>query len=150
MEQTQIKIGIDPGVHTGIAIKEIKTNKYILISTNLHKAFDMIKDYINNKSFEITQIVIEDARLWKYHKNIDQNGQKSRSKLQGAGSVKRDCKAWEQFIRDYKLGKITVFVRPDKKRNAFASKDKIKYFEEITGYKGKSSEHSRVAALLVI
>lgn len=128
----KIFIGIDPGVNTGIAICEGK--EMYLVTLPLYKAFELIKAF--SLAFDIT-VRIEDARLRKWF------GDSGREKLQGAGSVKRDCKAWEEFLTDNEIKH--EFLSP-KQKGAKVTKE---FFEKLTGYKGKSSQHARDAGMLV-
>lgn len=68
---------------------------------------------------------------------------KSRDKLQGAGSIKRDCKIWEDFLRD--KGIPFKLIAP--KNNT--TKLSAPAFKSITGYTGRTCEHSRDAAMMV-
>jgi hypothetical protein len=61
----------------------------------------------------------------------------------GAGSVKRDCAIWEDFCRD--LGIDYIPVPPQ----AGLTKWPADYFNKVTGWKGRTSDHARDAALLV-
>jgi hypothetical protein len=134
----KIYVGIDPGVHTGLAIWNKGEKKLELKTVKLHQAFDLVRQH----KASIHTLVIENPNLWNYftdHKT-------ARARLQGAGSVKRDFKAWQDFLADEQIPFCAV--RPDKKRNALATnKD---HFTRITGYTGKSSEHARVAAMLIV
>lgn len=133
----QIFIGIDPGVNTGFAIYNKSTKALQLYTLKLHKAFDMVRQL---KS-EIAEVVIEDPNLWTHFKDSKQ----AKSKLQGAGSVKRDFKAWNDFLQDEDISFSRR--RPDKYRNKLATDKDL--FTRTTGYTKKCSEHSRVAAMLI-
>lgn len=131
-------IGIDPGVHTGFAIWNKSEKKLELKTIKLHQGFDLIRTL----KADISTVVIENPNLWNYFTDH----KAARARLQGAGSVKRDFKAWQEFFADE--GIPFIAVRPDKKRNQLAeNKD---HFARITGFKGQSSGHARVAAMLII
>ena len=68
----------------------------------------------------------------------------NKSKAQGAGSVKRDCSIWEDFCKDYG---IPFWAKPPVKGATKVSAD---YFKMVSHYQGRTSEHSRDAAMLVI
>jgi hypothetical protein len=79
----------------------------------------------------------EDARLRKWFGNA------GREKLQGAGSIKRDCVIWNDFLTRKQIPFEAVAPKNNK------TKLSSKAFKEITKYEGKTSEHSRDAAMLV-
>jgi hypothetical protein len=134
----KIYVGIDPGVNTGLAIWNKGENKLELKTVKLHQAFDIIRSI----KAQINALVIENPNLWNYFTDH----KAARARLQGAGSVKRDFKAWQDFLADEQIPYCAV--RPDKKRNALGTnKD---HFARITGYTGQSSEHARVAAMLIV
>ncbi len=64
-------------------------------------------------------------------------------KQQGAGSVKRDCKIWEDFLTDLDIPFEMVAPRKGMTKYSAAA------FKKLTGYEGKTSEHARDAAMLV-
>jgi hypothetical protein len=80
----------------------------------------------------------EDARTRKFFK-----GENVAAKQQGAGSIKRDCKIWEDYLTDHNI----PYDHPT------AGKTKTKYdqnhFEKLTGWKQRTSNHARDAAMLV-
>jgi len=139
-------IGIDPGVKTGYAVWNKSQKKFELVKTyKIHEAMkeiELMYDNINNHLFyTITRIVVEDARLWTYHKKT------SSAKLQGAGSIKRDCKIWEDFLNDiFKNSGVEIIF---KKPNNHITKLTKEQFYKLTGFSGKTSEHARDAAMLV-
>jgi len=138
MNEPKYLIGIDPGVNTGFAIYEKGSKKLILRTLKLHQAFDQVRQLKDR----IQTVVIENPNLWTHFSKQDKAVS---ARLQGAGSVKRDFKAWEDFLTDEGISFRSV--RPDKNRNKMATD--IKVFGFITGYKDRCSEHARVAAMLV-
>lgn len=69
--------------------------------------------------------------------------QAEKKKAQGAGSIKRDAKIWEEFCEHYQVDYELI-----------APKDNItklsrEVFKEITGWTGRTSEHSRDATMLI-
>ncbi len=130
-----IYIGIDPGVKTGFATWDAYNKEFLEIETlKIHEAFDIIQEY---KACYSIYVIVEDARQRKWY------GNNSRDKQQGAGSVKRDCKIWEDFLKDNKIS--FEMIHPKK---GFTKLNKIQ-FENITGWKRRTSEHSRDAGMLV-
>lgn len=130
-----IYIGIDPGVHTGVAVWNAGWQKFMKIKTcNIIRAFKEVKD-VFKISREIT-IVMEDARKRKWYTG-------GLEKLQGVGSVKRDCKIWEEFCSENNL--CLLLVAPCKGMTKWNGEQ----FKKMTGWEGITSNHSRDAALLV-
>lgn len=136
-----IYIGIDTGVSTGLAVWSCRAMKFIEIETlKIHQAMQTVIEF--NISAEAgfysgLTVIIEDARLRKWY------GNNSNAKLQGAGSVKRDAKIWEDFLKD--KGINFELVAPSKGM----TKMNAKSFEFLTKWTNKTSEHSRDAALLI-
>ena len=136
-----IYIGIDPGTHTGVAIWDNKQREFVELATiPIHQALLKVKNYYNdNKGLSNICVVFEDARQRTWF-GKDKN---TNAKLQGAGSIKRDCSIWEDFLTDYEIPFRAV---PPQKG---CTKWDDKYFKMVTGWKGKTSNHSRDAAILV-
>ena len=63
--------------------------------------------------------------------------------MQGAGSIKRDAKIWEDFLMD--IGVNHEMISPAKNR----TKLKADTFKTYTGWENPTNEHSRDAAMLV-
>ena len=73
----------------------------------------------------------------------EQNESEYRGKLMGAGAAKRDAKIWEEFLQDYGI------PYEAHKPQARGTKWSAETFANVTGYKGRTNEHNRDAALLV-
>lgn len=128
-------VGLDTGTHTGFAVWDKGKKQLIELSTlKIHRAMERVKEL--SISDDVV-VYFEDARLRTWFGNA------GREALQGAGSVKRDCSIWEDFLTD--LGVEWHAVAP--KNNA--TKLNATFFEKITGWKGRTSEHARDAAMLV-
>lgn len=135
-------IGIDTGVHTAIAIWDCNLKKFVHIETTmLHRALLFIYKFKETceQNGEHFYVKIEDARQRKWF------GERSQYKLQGAGSVKRDAKIWEDFLRDMKLD--FDMVAPKQQMGFTKLTDAA--FRRLTHYNGTTSEHARDAAMLV-
>ncbi len=90
MREISYIIGIDPGVITGVGIWGVNEKELIQVkSMMLHQAIVKVKSWA-----QMSFIRIEDARLRKWF------GEAGKEQLQGAGSIKRDCKIWEDFLTD--------------------------------------------------
>ena len=132
-----ICIGIDPGKHTGMAVWDTREGKFLSLETlPIHKALLRV---LVLTSDQVAEVVFEDARQRTWYGKGDTN-----AKAQGAGSVKRDCSIWEDFCRDYG---IPFQAKPPDKG---ATKVSAEYFKIVSGWTGRTSEHARDAAMLVI
>ena len=135
-----ICIGIDPGTHTGVAVWDTKERRFLSLETlPIHQALIKVMMWRDRVGHDL-QIVFEDARQRTWF-GRDKN---TNAKLQGAGSIKRDCSIWEDFLTDYEIPFRAV---PPQKG---CTKWTEEYFKMVTGWKGKTSNHSRDAAVLVI
>lgn len=137
MDKPIIYIGLDTGVQTGIAVWNVREQKFIKIDTvKIHRAMEMIKQ-LNLIHSKWIFVRVEDARLRTWF------GKSGREKLQGAGSVKRDAKIWEDFLTD---NGIPFELMPPKNNKTKMSSIA---FKKLTGWQGRASEHGRDAALLI-
>lgn len=137
-QRTEIAIGVDTGVKTGFAIWNKTKKCFDEISTmTITKALFKVKQ-LHDKGVKMI-VVVEDARQARFGRNTATD----RHKLQGAGSVKRDAKIWQDFLTENDIPH--VMVRPQKK----ITKMNKEQFTNQTGYTGSTSEHSRDAAMLV-
>ncbi len=128
----KLKIGIDPGTKTGIAA--VDDGKLVMCKTmSIIQAMELV---LSCHRGDI--LYIEDARKRKW---FDDSGYE---RLQGAGSIKRDCAIWQNFCDYYKIE--YVLVSPQQK----GIKIGAKMLERLTGYTGRTSVHARDAAALVI
>lgn len=127
-------IGIDAGVNTGVAYKN-STGEVLLLSLSIHKAMEWVRLRCENDN--IVLIRVEDARKRKWF------GKNSIAKAQGAGSIKRDCRIWDDFLKD--LGVKYEMVHPIRG----GTKWNAKTFKRTFGIKQRSNEHNRDAYLLI-
>lgn len=134
-----ICIGIDPGTHTGVAVWDTNERRFLSLETlPIHQALIKVMMWRDRVGHDL-QVVFEDARQRTWF-GKDKN---TNAKLQGAGSIKRDCSIWEDFLTDYEIPFRAV---PPQKG---CTKWTEEYFKMVTGWKGKTSNHSRDAAVLV-
>lgn len=132
----EIVIGIDCGVSTGFAVWNKTDKRFDEIATlKIHGAMFRVKQ-MYDKGYKL-MVRVEDARLRKWFGNA------GKEQLQGAGSVKRDAKVWEDFLTDYKIPHEMVAPKNNKTK---LSKD---VFARLTGYSGLTSVHGRDGAMLV-
>lgn len=136
--KNKILVGIDAGVNTGLA--RIQNGHLVAVRTfNIIEAMEYIKtlsDYCKKYRHPLT-IYIEDARQRKWF------GNKGREVLQGVGSVKRDCGIWEEFCLYYNID--FELIAPKHNRTKTTAQE----FKHITGWKNRTSEHGRDAAMLI-
>ena len=129
-------IGIDPGVNTGFAVWGVHNQAFMEITTvQIHTAMQIILPYIAHKP---ALVRVEDARLRKWYGN--DNG--DRTKSQGAGSIKRDCSIWEDFLKD--MGVYYEMVAPKDTMTKLTPET----FRNMTGLNIRTSKHARDAAML--
>lgn len=131
-----IYIGIDTGKNTGFAVWDSEKKEFIDIQTfQIHEAlFYVLRLHQFGK--QIT-VLFEDARKRRWY------GERSDAKIQGAGSVKRDAVIWQDFLNDYNIPHRAL---PPAKGATKIPSDR---FKSLTGWKGRTSEHSRDAAMIV-
>ena len=136
-----IYIGIDTGVHTGIAVWNSERKEFAVVDTKkIHEAMNFVYGYVDS---DIPfQVRFEDARQRKWIP-MSKNMTAELGRAQGAGYVKAHCQIWEDFLTDYQIPFEAIAPR----RNV--TKLSAEQFERITGYKGRTSEHARDAAMLV-
>ena len=126
-------VGIDSGVNTGIAVWCDTKKQFDKIETiMIHRAMAFLIDLASQG---LIYVRVEDARQVKYNTSPE--------KAQGAGSVKRDAKIWEDFLKDYNIA--FEMVRP---RKAITKLDS-KTFKNMTKWDNPTNSHGRDAAMLV-
>ncbi len=129
-----LAVGIDTGVNTGIAIWDLRKKRFTLIkSMKIHKAMELI----HHIREEIHIVRVEDARKRKWYAN------NSKEVLQGVGSVKRDAKIWEDYLKD--LAVNYEMIHPIKG----GTKTNADFFKQIANWEQPTNEHSRDAAMMV-
>ena len=137
-EKNVIAVGIDPGVNTGYAEWSRFGKKYRAIETlQIHQAIKRVEQLIEDYGKGNVVVIFEDARKRKWY------GNSGREQLQGAGSIKRDCKIWEDFLTE--TGVEFYMIAP-KNINTKTTADA---FKRITGWSTMTSNHARDAAMLV-
>lgn len=148
MTKYKYYIGIDCGVRTGLCVWDNSGKKIITIDTYMiHEAMKYVEKVCITFPGDEIMIRVEDARLRKWIPR-QENEKSERGRREGAGSVKRDAKIWEDFLTDLKKVYGINFEMVAPKNN----KTKITptYLTIVCGYKGITSVHARDAAMLVI
>lgn len=141
--------GVDPGVETGFAVRDLNANRLIMLdSMKIHQAMLEVYNLTNINGIYSVFVFVEDPRQWtgKFP---------HRGGLQGVGSVKRDAGVWSDFLSDH--GIPHKMVKPLKADTKWSHE----YFIQVTGwagmihqeYKGKkrsTNQHMRDAGVLAL
>lgn len=137
MRATMI-VGLDPGVRTGFAVWSRAERRLTTVETlGITQAMTLIRTMADAEALH--SVRFEDARLRTWF------GARGREALQGAGSIKRDCSIWQEFLS----GLVGVPFLPVSPQSKGAKLDAAA-FKRLTGWQGRTSEHGRDAAMLVI
>jgi hypothetical protein len=132
-------VGIDPGVKTGLAIWNRATKKLEDVETTTITAA-MTRIAAMHRLEILHSVVFEDARM-----RTGYFGKNAKAKKQGAGSIKRDCSIWAEFLGGL-VGVPFLAISPRDK----GAKVGAEQFVKLTGWPKRTSEHGRDAAMLVI
>lgn len=133
----KIVIGIDAGVSTGFAVWNREEKRFEEVcSMMLHEALFKVKK-MKEEGVHLV-VVVEDARLAVHGRRVEAH------KAQGAGSVKRDAKIWEDFLKAE--GIEHLMSRPNKA----LTKIDAASFKQYTGWKEQTNNHARDAAMMVL
>ena len=129
-------IGIDPGVNTGISLYNVAQKSLFSVESMAAVEAEIL---VMKMAVEGRAVLVrlEDARLRKWF------GTAGREKLQGAGSIKRDCQRWFEFLTYHK---IPFELVPPKNNRTKMTADA---FKRLTGWEGKTNEPSRDSATLI-
>lgn len=135
-QRRKIIAGIDPGVKTGLVIWVCHEKNLSVVDTvRLPEAMNMLLHLWREDMLH--EIWFEDARQRKWFGNA------GREKLQGAGSIKRDCAIWQEFCEYYEIP--FQAIKPAKGQTKWSAE----YFQRLTGWTKRTSQHARDAAALV-
>ncbi|MDO5686459.1 MAG: hypothetical protein Q4G42_03595 [Neisseria sp.] len=139
--KNMIQIGIDPGKNTGFAVAENGVLREIGC-LKIHHAMKAVSAWKRRAADTDCglMVYVEDARQRKWFKG---SADDVRSRLQGAGSIKRDCSIWADFLEDE--GVAVTLVAPKNNRTKMNHAD----FARLTGWEKQTNEHGRDAAMLV-
>ena len=137
-----IWIGIDTGVHTGLAIWDGKGRSFLSIEElKIHRAMDVVEALAKANPGEV-RARVEDARQRKWIPNMG-SIRSEIGRAKGAGSVERDCSIWEDFLADIN---VPCEMVPPKNN---VTKLRQEAFAKLTGWAQRTNEHERDAAMLV-
>lgn len=143
MSNYKFYIGIDPGVNCGICVWSAEDKQIRAIrSTKIHEAMEQVKFWHVSWPGKVF-VRFEDARQRKWIPR-QKTESAERGRREGAGSVKRDCSIWEDYLKS--IGVPFEMVPPKNNK----TKVNADYFKKLTGWTGQTNEHSRDSAMLVI
>jgi len=132
----QVRIGIDPGVKTGYA-RSVNRKLVELKCLDFWDAYDEILKHDPADIFLVSVEVSNVSHVWHQKKNI-----RSAAKVgQHVGAVRREGELL--VLRLVALGYAVRAVNPRGKINS----DR---FKKITGWEGRTNEHTRDAGMLSI
>lgn len=135
-KRAAVLIGVDTGTKTGLAIK--CDGDFKLIETlTIWRALNIVKDWADCYGAQNIFVRVEDARQRTWFGNT------GKERLKGAGSVERDCAIWEEVLNDLRIPFEMVHPKNVKET-------KPDYFAKITGWSGRTSKHSREAAIMIL
>lgn len=138
---------LDPGENTGLAIWDGASRCFREVATfPLWKAMEEVRRWhyacmMAEKPVAFF-VVFEDARLRTWFPK-EKNNAEYRGRLMGAGAAKRDARIWEEFLNAHRI------PFEARKPQAGLTKWDADYWAKVTGWKGRTSNHARDAALLV-
>ena len=137
-----IVVGIDPGSCTGHAELNTHTGKLEEVkSLAIHQSLERVKEL--HEWGWLSHVVYEDAHLRKWFGNAKRGSPEDIARRQGAGSVKRDCSIWADF-----LGMNNIPFKTVSPQGKGAKLD-AKAFRAMTGWTPQTNEHSRDAGTLI-
>ena len=130
-------IGIDPGLNTGIAIYEDGKLTELLTIEPINLA-----DIFSHYSGEPLFVVFEDSRLQSHIWIPSQSKGVAANIARKVGMVDAWCYMIERLCESYDIAYMRV--SPKAKGEKLNAED----FKRITGWKGKSNQHERDAAMV--
>ena len=141
-----IYIGIDPGADTGVCIWDADLQEILFLQTlSFWEVIGMLSKYRQEQRNHLT-VIVEDPNLnkgihWHQKKSVD--GFNPATKVaQNIGMNKKEA---ELILRYLQINKFKYkAVRPT------ARKIKADYSSRLSGYKERTNQHERDAAMLVI
>ena len=136
-----IVVGIDPGLHTGLAVWDTSSRQFLDIRcSGIVDAMRYLHEL--QATHQIGLLVFEDARKRKWIPR-ERDLREMKGRAMGAGSVRRDSAIWEEWCKSYSVPFVSPPPRPGLTKFTDA------YFRGITGYDRRTNEHGRDAAMLV-
>lgn len=146
-----VVLGLDPGTRTGLAVATPDpggTWRWVELRTlPVHQALLLVRELLSEAGSlrRDVLVIVEDARQVRFGTD--------RVKIQGAGSVKRDCALWEDALADWLPELLphggrgyVLLARPGGKRSL--RKCPAGQLALVTGCDLPGSSHARDAAAL--
>lgn len=141
---TLLRIGLDPGVHTGYAVWNRELRALVMVTAfPIHKAMREVEGA--HEVGLVHSVVFEDARQRTWFGAADaRQAARGAGVREGVGSVKRDCAIWEAFLTD--LGVPFEMRKPA----AGTTKWAASYFNRVAKWTEPTNQHGRDAAVLLL
>jgi len=137
-----VVIGIDPGVNTGLAVyRDGQLVECHSPAPGIVRAIDLVRELVRLHPGRVL-VAFEDSRLIGGIGGARRGSKADTARLQGAGSVKRDCAIWAEA-----LGLMGVPYRQISPRDK-GSKVDARGFALLTGWDAPTNQHSRDAAMV--
>jgi len=134
-------IGIDCGTKTGVAVWDSEKQKFLRIETkSIHNALFFVFNFNQTQWRRGILVLIENPNTFIPFKGREQA---NKSKLQGAGSIKRDYAIWCDALKDWGIAYEGTSLHASQK------KMKPEMFAKVTDWEKRTSEHARDAAMIV-
>lgn len=140
-----IVVGIDPGVNTGIAMWDtVRFDFNWIESMGIIEAMNRVnavREMCAANGIE-WMVIVEDARQRTWFGEMDAREDAAGSGVrEGVGSVKRDCRIWEEFLSLWEI--------PFHMRKPAGTKYDAAKFSRLTGWQSRTNQHARDAAMIV-
>ena len=135
-----LMIGIDPGVTTGVAAWDGQALQYVTSMSICEAMMHMQTLHLSN---ELHSVTFEDARLRGGNKLKSGVDYSRAARLQGAGSIKRDCQIWAEWLGMLRCPYKAISPQ------AKGAKVDAAAFARLTGWTERTNNHGRDAAMLV-
>lgn len=141
MDKPRYYLGIDAGLNTGYALWDSQERKFVEMGTS--NFWELIKEMDTHR--HNTQFVIEDPNLNKpifMERHANSSGREVLKIAQNVGSNKREASLIIEYCKREKLNHVVV--------QPTTSKWTADYFKKLSKWQGRTSQHARDAAKLVI
>jgi hypothetical protein len=137
-------IGIDPGVHTGLAL--VDGQRLVLVASpapTILEAMERVQALAMHHGLQRLLVIWEDARKIGGMHGMGRGSAGDTARLRGVGSVHRDCQIWEEFMERHHLRHVAISP------SAKGAKLSDPQFAQVTGWAKPTNQHSRDAAMLI-